>query len=42
VDVAEKDAVNVVLKTGQASVHHGHLFHASGLRSFCVFFGAHV
>lgn len=30
VDVAESDAVDVVLKPGQASLHHGHLFHASG------------
>ena len=30
VDVDEKDAVDVVLQTGQASMHHGHLFHASG------------
>lgn len=30
VEVDEKDAVDVVLQTGQASMHHGHLFHASG------------
>jgi ectoine hydroxylase-related dioxygenase (phytanoyl-CoA dioxygenase family) len=30
VDVDEEDAVSVVLRTGQASLHHGHLFHASG------------
>jgi len=30
VDVDESQAVDVVLKPGQASVHHGHLFHASG------------
>ncbi len=30
VDVDEKDAVAVELQTGQASMHHGHLFHASG------------
>ena len=30
VDVDEKDAVDVVLQTGQASMHHGHLVHASG------------
>ena len=30
VDVDEEDAVAVELKTGQASMHHGHLFHASG------------
>ncbi len=30
VDVNEDDAVAVVLKPGQASMHHGHLFHASG------------
>lgn len=30
VDVNEDDAVNVVLHTGQASLHHGHLFHSSG------------
>jgi len=30
VDVDEKDAVAVELKPGQASLHHGHLFHASG------------
>jgi ectoine hydroxylase-related dioxygenase (phytanoyl-CoA dioxygenase family) len=30
VDVAESDAVDVVLQAGQASLHHGHLFHASG------------
>ena len=30
VDVDEADAVAVELHTGQASLHHGHLFHASG------------
>lgn len=30
VDVNDADAVDVVLQTGQASLHHGHLFHASG------------
>lgn len=30
VDVDESQAVNVILKPGQASLHHGHLFHASG------------
>ena len=30
VDVDEGDGVSVVLETGQASMHHGHLFHASG------------
>ena len=30
VEVDESDAVDVVLKPGQASIHHGHLFHASG------------
>ena len=30
VEVAEDEGVDVVLKTGQASLHHGHLFHASG------------
>ncbi len=30
VEVNEADAVDVVLQPGQASVHHGHLFHASG------------
>jgi len=30
VEVDEKDGVEVVLQTGQASMHHGHLFHASG------------
>lgn len=29
VDVDEGQAVKVVLETGQASLHHGHLFHAS-------------
>lgn len=33
VDVNEKDAVLVALKPGQASMHHGHLFHASGPNS---------
>jgi ectoine hydroxylase-related dioxygenase (phytanoyl-CoA dioxygenase family) len=30
VEVDEADAVDVVLQAGQASLHHGHLFHASG------------
>jgi ectoine hydroxylase-related dioxygenase (phytanoyl-CoA dioxygenase family) len=30
VDVAEGEGVSVVLQPGQASMHHGHLFHASG------------
>lgn len=30
VDVDEADAVSAALKAGQASMHHGHLFHASG------------
>ena len=30
VDVDEKDAIAVELQPGQASLHHGHLFHASG------------
>ena len=30
VKVDEDDAVNVELAPGQASLHHGHLFHASG------------
>jgi len=30
VEVDEEAAVDVVLKPGQASLHHGHLFHASG------------
>ncbi|MEM7023783.1 MAG: phytanoyl-CoA dioxygenase family protein [Pseudomonadota bacterium] len=30
VDVDEKDGVAVELQPGQASMHHGHLFHASG------------
>lgn len=30
VEVDESDAVDVVLQQGQASLHHGHLFHASG------------
>ena len=30
VDVDEDEGVSVVLETGQASMHHGHLFHASG------------
>lgn len=30
VDVAEGDGVAVELKAGQASLHHGHLFHSSG------------
>jgi len=30
VDVREEDAVAAALKAGQASMHHGHLFHASG------------
>ena len=30
VEVNEADATDVVLRPGQASLHHGHLFHASG------------
>lgn len=30
VDVNEDDGVSVVLQPGQASMHHGHLFHSSG------------
>ena len=30
VEVDEASAVNVVLRAGQASFHHGHMFHASG------------
>jgi ectoine hydroxylase-related dioxygenase (phytanoyl-CoA dioxygenase family) len=30
VDVNEDDAILVALQPGQASMHHGHLFHASG------------
>ncbi len=30
VEVDESEAVDVVLQPGQASLHHGHLFHASG------------
>jgi ectoine hydroxylase-related dioxygenase (phytanoyl-CoA dioxygenase family) len=30
VDVNEEDGVAAALNTGQASMHHGHLFHASG------------
>ncbi|MBH67002.1 MAG: phytanoyl-CoA dioxygenase [Rhodospirillaceae bacterium] len=30
VEVDDSDGVDVILKTGQASLHHGHLFHASG------------
>ena len=30
VEVDENEGVDVVLQTGQASLHHGHLFHASG------------
>ena len=30
VEVNEEDGVSAVLGTGQASMHHGHLFHASG------------
>src|SRR5687768_630173 len=29
VDIDEASAVNVVLRAGQASFHHGHMFHAS-------------
>jgi len=29
VDVNEEDAVHAALNAGQASMHHGHLFHAS-------------
>ena len=28
--VDDSDGVDIVLRTGQASLHHGHLFHASG------------
>jgi ectoine hydroxylase-related dioxygenase (phytanoyl-CoA dioxygenase family) len=30
VEVDETSAVNVLLRAGQASFHHGHMFHASG------------
>ena len=30
VDVDDSDGVDVILKPGQASLHHGHLFHSSG------------
>lgn len=30
VDVDDADAVDVILSAGQASLHHGHLFHSSG------------
>jgi len=30
VDVDDADAVNVILRPGQTSLHHGHLFHGSG------------
>lgn len=30
VEVDDSDGVDVILKPGQASLHHGHLFHASG------------
>lgn len=30
VDVKEEEAVHAALQPGQASMHHGHLFHASG------------
>ncbi|MCB1742091.1 MAG: phytanoyl-CoA dioxygenase family protein [Gammaproteobacteria bacterium] len=33
VEVDENSAVDVVLEPGQASLHHGHLFHASGPNS---------
>lgn len=33
VEVNEDEAVNAALETGQASLHHGHLFHASGPNS---------
>jgi ectoine hydroxylase-related dioxygenase (phytanoyl-CoA dioxygenase family) len=33
VDVNESEAVDVLLHPGQVSLHHGHLFHASGLNS---------
>ncbi|OED45189.1 phytanoyl-CoA dioxygenase [Chromatiales bacterium (ex Bugula neritina AB1)] len=33
VDVDENMAIDVLLKPGQASLHHGHLFHASGPNS---------
>ena len=29
-EVDDSDGVDVILKTGQASLHHGHLIHASG------------
>ena len=30
VDIDDADGVDVILETGQASLHHGHLFHSSG------------
>jgi ectoine hydroxylase-related dioxygenase (phytanoyl-CoA dioxygenase family) len=33
VEVDEDAGVNVILNTGQASLHHGHLFHSSGPNS---------
>lgn len=30
VEVDDNEGVDVILQTGQASLHHGHLFHASG------------
>jgi non-haem Fe2+, alpha-ketoglutarate-dependent halogenase len=33
VDVDEDNAVPVILKPGQMSIHHGHMFHASGANS---------
>jgi ectoine hydroxylase-related dioxygenase (phytanoyl-CoA dioxygenase family) len=33
VEVNDGDGVNVILETGQASLHHGHLFHSSGPNS---------
>lgn len=33
VEVDEASAVDVVLRAGEASLHHGHLFHASGPNS---------
>ena len=33
VEVDDSEGVNVILQTGQASLHHGHLFHSSGSNS---------
>ena len=30
VEINEKEAVAIELEAGQASMHHGHLFHSSG------------